>query len=188
MTDNLHHRILATLTRRYEQRIMNNVCCSDYVECMVASIPGADRRLTWADGRDWGAPGLRAHADRYQAGNQAGRGKTVMGSWIRRGPAAAGFRHRGAPGLLAAGRRSMDRGAGPPCAPLRLCLARAPRRTCRPPQRRTVAVPCCGGKRPAFRADEHRPVTARGDRNPVWHSGASAGDRHGPAANSPREA
>ena len=53
MTDNLHHRILVTLTRRYEQRIMNNVCRSDYVECMVASVPGADWRLTWADGRDW---------------------------------------------------------------------------------------------------------------------------------------
>ena len=53
MTANLHHRILATLTRRYEQRIMNNVCRSDYVECMVASVLGADWRLTWADGRDW---------------------------------------------------------------------------------------------------------------------------------------
>ena len=53
MTDNLHHRILATFTRRYEQRIMNNVCRSDYIEFMVASVPGADWRLTWADGRDW---------------------------------------------------------------------------------------------------------------------------------------
>ena len=53
MTANLHHRILATLTRRYEQRIMNNVCRSDYIECMVASVLGADWRLTWADGWDW---------------------------------------------------------------------------------------------------------------------------------------
>ena len=30
MTANLHLRILATLTRRYEQRIMNNVCRSDF--------------------------------------------------------------------------------------------------------------------------------------------------------------
>ena len=53
MTANLHHRNLATLTRRYEQRIMNNVGRSDYIECMVASVLGADWRLTWADGWDW---------------------------------------------------------------------------------------------------------------------------------------
>ena len=61
MTDNLHHRILATLMRRYEQRIMNNVCRSDYVECMVASVLGADWHLTWADGWDW-APWDCEHA------------------------------------------------------------------------------------------------------------------------------
>ncbi len=53
MTADLHHRILTTLTRRDEQRIMNNVCRSDYIECMVASVLCADWRLTWADGWDW---------------------------------------------------------------------------------------------------------------------------------------
>ena len=43
MTANLHHRILAALTRRYEPRIMNNVCRSDYMECMAASVLGAIR-------------------------------------------------------------------------------------------------------------------------------------------------
>ena len=135
MTANLHHRILATPIRRYGQRIMNNVCRSDYIECMVASVLGADRR---------------------PAGNQAGCGKTVMGSRSHRGPAATVSRNRLSPGLPATGWRSMDRGTESPCASLRFRLARALRQTCRPPQRRTVAVPCHGGKRPAFQAEEQR--------------------------------
>ena len=55
MTADLHNRILATLARRYEQRIMNNFCRSDYIECMVASVLGANWRLTWMDGWDWAA-------------------------------------------------------------------------------------------------------------------------------------
>lgn len=57
---------------------MNNVCRSDYIECMAASVLGADWRVGGRLGS--GALGLRAHADRRQAGNQAGRSKTVMGS------------------------------------------------------------------------------------------------------------
>ncbi|MCY4141916.1 MAG: hypothetical protein OXF56_27085 [Rhodobacteraceae bacterium] len=57
---------------------MNNVCRSDYIECMAASVLGADWRVRGRLGS--GALGLRAHADRRQAGNQAGRSKTVMGS------------------------------------------------------------------------------------------------------------
>ena len=34
---------------------MNNVYRGDYVECMVNSVAGPDRRLTWADGWDWAA-------------------------------------------------------------------------------------------------------------------------------------
>ena len=51
----LHRRIQATLIRRYDKRVMNNVYRADYLECLVALTLGADWWLTWAHGWDWAA-------------------------------------------------------------------------------------------------------------------------------------
>ena len=50
----LHRRIQTTLMRRYDTLVMNNVYRADYVECLVAFMLGADWRLAWARGWDWG--------------------------------------------------------------------------------------------------------------------------------------
>ena len=51
----LHGKILDMLKSRYDRPIMNNVYRGDYVECMIASVLGAEWRLTWTDGWDWAA-------------------------------------------------------------------------------------------------------------------------------------
>lgn len=51
----LRRRILATLMRRYDTRVMNNIYRVDYVECLVAFTLGTDGWLTWAHGLDWAA-------------------------------------------------------------------------------------------------------------------------------------
>ncbi len=50
-----HEDILTMLRRRYDVPIMNNICRSDYVECMIGAALGDDWRLNWMDGWDWAA-------------------------------------------------------------------------------------------------------------------------------------
>ena len=48
-----HKRILKMIQSRYDQRIMNNIHRSDYVECMIVLALGNDWRLPWSDGWEW---------------------------------------------------------------------------------------------------------------------------------------
>ena len=51
----MHQCIQATLMRRYDTPVMNNVYRADYVECLVAFTLGTDWWLTWVRGWDWAA-------------------------------------------------------------------------------------------------------------------------------------
>lgn len=51
----LHRRILDTLMRRYDTRVMSNVYRADYVECLVVLALGTDWWLTWKRCWDWAA-------------------------------------------------------------------------------------------------------------------------------------
>ena len=69
----MHRRIQATLMRRYDIPVMNNVYRADYVDCLVASMLGTDWWLTWVHGWDWAgwdcqhAPGARLEVKRAAA-------------------------------------------------------------------------------------------------------------------------
>ena len=103
--------------------VMNDVCRSDYIECMVASVLGPTGA---SHGRTAGigCPGGTASTRRPVPGWKSGRPRQDSHG-ITNPPRSGGGRFSTSrrARLLAAGRRSMDRGAGPPCTPLRLCLA-----------------------------------------------------------------
>ena len=53
MTNQLRQRVVASLIRRYDRRIMNNVHRGEYVECLVAELLGSGWKLPWTAGHDW---------------------------------------------------------------------------------------------------------------------------------------
>ena len=53
MTNQLRQRVVATLVRRYDRRVMNNVHRGEYLECLVAELLGSGWKLPWTAGHDW---------------------------------------------------------------------------------------------------------------------------------------
>ncbi|MDE0394862.1 MAG: hypothetical protein OYK82_08810 [Gammaproteobacteria bacterium] len=49
----LRQRAVASLVRRYDRRVMNNVHRGEYLECLVAELLGSGWRLPWTAGHDW---------------------------------------------------------------------------------------------------------------------------------------
>ncbi|MDE0478054.1 MAG: hypothetical protein OXI13_00335 [Gammaproteobacteria bacterium] len=51
--EELHDRIVRSLMKRFEMRVITNVWRGDYVECMIAQVLGKDWTLPWEKGEDW---------------------------------------------------------------------------------------------------------------------------------------
>ena len=49
----LHARIVKSLTKRIDMRVMSNDWRGHYVECMIAMVLGEDWTLPWEKGEDW---------------------------------------------------------------------------------------------------------------------------------------